>query len=122
MVDCENRGKKVDERQLQLSPYLKNSTKTYFLLLKSPKKRCVIFCPPPFSGLFLRGEKWFSARCVVEKHMFKAEQERDCFIVYHKMSCRRFSGRETDLLDVTVVSLNSFGFFPCEQCHGGVLK
>ncbi len=58
----------------------------------------------------------------VEKHMFKAEQERDGFIVYHKMSCRRFSGRETDLLDVTVVSLNSFGFFPCEQCHGGVLK
>jgi hypothetical protein len=58
----------------------------------------------------------------VEKHMFKAEKERDSFIVYHKMSCRRFSGRETDLLDVKVVSLNSFGFFPCEQCHGGILK
>jgi hypothetical protein len=58
----------------------------------------------------------------VEKTMFKVEQERDCFIVYHKMPCRKFSGRKPDMLDVTAVSLDSFGFFPCEQCHGGVLK
>ena len=58
----------------------------------------------------------------VEKQMFKVEQERDCFIVYHKMPCQKFCGREPDMLDVTTVSLNSFGFFPCEQCHGEVLK
>jgi hypothetical protein len=28
-----------------------------------PKPRGVIFCQPPFSGLFLREKKWFSARC-----------------------------------------------------------
>ena len=58
----------------------------------------------------------------VEKQMFRVEQERDCFIVYHKMSCRQFSGRQPNMLDVTAVSLDSFGFFPCEHCHRGVLK
>jgi len=58
----------------------------------------------------------------VEKQMFRVEQERDCFIVYHKMSCRQYSGRQPNMLDVTAVSLDSFGFFPCEHCHRGVLK
>jgi hypothetical protein len=59
--DCvalgKNKGKKVDERQPQLSPYLKNSTKTYFLLLKSPKKKVCYILPPTVFGTFFERRK-----------------------------------------------------------------
>ena len=61
MVDCEIKGEKVGDGQAQVSPHLK--PKHAFLVPKVPKKRGVIFCPPPFFWLFLRGEKWVSARC-----------------------------------------------------------
>jgi hypothetical protein len=64
MVERKNKGKKVDDEQAQVSCHLKNSTKTVFLVPKVPKKRGVIFCQPPFSGLFLREKKLFLARCV----------------------------------------------------------
>jgi hypothetical protein len=57
------KGKKSTKDSLNSALILKTRPKHTFYSSKVPKKRCVIFCPPPFSGLFLRGEKWFSARC-----------------------------------------------------------
>jgi len=64
MVERKNsKGKKVDDEQAQVSCHLKNSAKTVFFVPKVPQKRGVIFCQPPFSGLFLREKKLFLARC-----------------------------------------------------------
>jgi hypothetical protein len=54
------KGKKSTTDSLKSAVILKTRPKQYFLAIKVPKSRGVIFCPPPFSGLFLRGEKWFS--------------------------------------------------------------
>ena len=56
-------GKKWTIDRLKSAVILKTPPKHVFLVPKVPQKRGVIFCPPPFLGLFLREKKWFSARC-----------------------------------------------------------
>jgi hypothetical protein len=52
MVERKNKGDKVDDGKAEVSPHLKNPTKTCFfgtLRTKSPKKKGSYICPPPFS-------------------------------------------------------------------------
>ena len=60
MVECEIKGKKVDDWQPQVSCHLKNSTKMVFLGTESPKtKECYILPPVVLPHFFLVAKSRF---------------------------------------------------------------
>ena len=62
-VESQIKGGKSTTDSLKSAVILKSGPKHVFLTIKVPKSRGVIFCQPPFSGLFLREIKWVLARC-----------------------------------------------------------
>ena len=57
MIECQIKGKKVGDMNPQVSCHLKNSTKTVFFGIKSPKtKVCYILPPTVFGTFFERGK------------------------------------------------------------------
>jgi len=53
MVERKNKGKKVDDGKAEVSPHLKNPTKTCFFGTKSPKKKgCYILPAAVFTHFF----------------------------------------------------------------------
>jgi len=75
MLESKIKGKKSTTQTLNSAVILKTRPKHVFLVIKVPKPRSVIFCPPPFLPTFLREKKLFYARCALNQRRLKKQKQ-----------------------------------------------
>jgi hypothetical protein len=99
------KGKKSTTDSLKSAVILKTRPKQYFLAQKVPKPRGVIFCQPPFSGLFLREKKLFLTRYAYIKTSGHGNKQAP--VLTSRIDIATRGAAETDLLGAILATITT---------------